>query len=183
MLKTFCLLYLFHHIIYMYIYISRSLIFVWTTTGLILSIAKVKMRFQEHSIFIRQSSKSGNDTSRIFKKTLPITLPAKSLTVFFSDIGIITQRARTYSTTSNGSTGSYSYTNHNQHYNTIGHNRHKTSGMQAAIATPTSTLNAAALLRSSSATDVNSMRTPKPRPTLLSSARVAKGSTNSLRKG
>ncbi|CAL1546836.1 unnamed protein product [Lymnaea stagnalis] len=96
------------------------------------------------------------------------------------DIGIITQRARTYSTTSNGSTGSYNYTNHNQHYNTIGHNRHKTGGLQAAVAAPMSTLSPAALLRSSSATDVNSMRTPKPRPTLLSAARVAKGSTNSL---
>ncbi|KAH9492416.1 CLIP-associating protein 1 [Bulinus truncatus] len=98
------------------------------------------------------------------------------------DVNYITPRARTYSNTSNGS--SSHYTNHNQHYNTIGHNRHKlapSSGMN--FGTPTSAGQVAALMRSSSATDVNNSSRPvKPRATLLSAARMAKGSTNSLRK-
>ncbi|XP_055860572.1 CLIP-associating protein 1-like isoform X3 [Biomphalaria glabrata] len=95
------------------------------------------------------------------------------------DVNIITPRARTYSNTSNGSSGYY--TNHNQYYNTIGHNRHRVaSSAGVTLGTPTSAGQSAALLRSSSATDVNNMKTPKPRATLLSAARMAKGSTNSL---
>ncbi|KAI8725978.1 CLIP-associating protein 1 isoform X4, partial [Biomphalaria glabrata] len=107
------------------------------------------------------------------------TFYCKALTPLSSDVNIITPRARTYSNTSNGSSGYY--TNHNQYYNTIGHNRHRVaSSAGVTLGTPTSAGQSAALLRSSSATDVNNMKTPKPRATLLSAARMAKGSTNSL---
>ncbi|XP_059140817.1 CLIP-associating protein 2-like isoform X4 [Physella acuta] len=88
------------------------------------------------------------------------------------DVGY-TPRSRTYSGTSNGSTSSNYY--NNQHYNTIGHNRHRTN-----TGPKQTDVEAGGLLRSSSATDVNCLRTPKPRATLLTAARIAKGSTNSL---
>lgn len=91
-----------------------------------------------------------------------------------SDVGY-TPRSRTYSGTSNGSSSSNYY--NNQHYNTIGHNRHRTT-----TGPKQTDVEAGGLLRSSSATDVNCLRTPKPRATLLTAARIAKGSTNSLRK-
>ncbi|KAK3765443.1 hypothetical protein RRG08_066990 [Elysia crispata] len=97
------------------------------------------------------------------------------------------------------------YTSHNQHYNTIGHSRSRTAGSSARSVGGggTSTLGRggassnflevpAPLARSSSAADVSSTSssmpagevrrctTPKPRATILSAARMAKGSASSL---
>ncbi|BFZ22652.1 hypothetical protein BsWGS_25691 [Bradybaena similaris] len=88
------------------------------------------------------------------------------------------------SSTSNGSSSSSYYSSHNQHYNTIGHTSHRTSGSTALTPkeskTPMSFMEGT-LPRSSSATEVSSTSlTPKPRATLLSAARMAKGSTYSL---
>ena len=107
--------------------------------------------------------------------------------------------------------GQQGYTSHNQHYNTIGHSRSRaastTSNSSSARSGGGSSTTprggssnylavpgvGGPLARSSSAADVSSTSsmpageirrctTPKPRATILSAARMAKGSANSLRK-
>ena len=125
-----------------------------------------------------------------------LTLPHLGLwwpSCISSDISIDTPRARTSSTSSSSGNKYSSVTSrylNPQNYNTIGHNRKQRGPSATRERTSSTSSNNGSdfgpMNRSVSASDISgassSQRTPRPRPTLLSAARMANGSYNSLRK-